>query len=115
MAYYGLLLFFVLEYVRPTTYFPPLELLRLNTIVPVGVIVLTALNNKVIGNWEVLSDTNMRMILFLTGLIVTSVLTADVTLYAYNVFIMVFGYVLICFVLTARCLSSLSSRCWAKL
>jgi probable O-glycosylation ligase (exosortase A-associated) len=102
MTYYGLLLFFVLEYVRPSTYFPPIGVLRLNTIVPLGVIALTILNNKKVTNAEALREPNVRMILFLLGLIVMSVLTADVTLYSYNIFTAVFGYVLMTFVLTKQ-------------
>ena len=38
MIYYGLLLFFIVEYVRPGDLVPGLNALRLNTLIPFGVV-----------------------------------------------------------------------------
>ena len=102
MIYYGLLLFFVLEYMRPGSYIPGLNALRLNSIVPLGVILGTLLTASPIGNQAVLRQTNSKIVLFMLGLLVVSVLTADVTMYAFTVFTTVFGYVLVYWVLTKQ-------------
>lgn len=95
MAYYGLLLFFILEYIRPGTYLPIIDVLHLNTIVP-GVIVSVALfTNDRVSNRDVWREPNTRMFLLLMGLIGLSILTADVRLYAFNTLTTVFGYVII--------------------
>lgn len=100
VVYYGLLLFFVLEYVRPNNYISALNALHLNTIVPIGIVLGAVLSNERVTNRDVWREPNTRMILFLLGLIVLSVLTADVTLYAFNVFKTVIGYVLISWVIS---------------
>lgn len=99
MIYAMLLLFFVFEYVRPGTYFPPLNLLRLNTAIPALLVAASALSGKGVPHGRVLREPNLWMLLFLLGLIGVSVLTADVTLYSFTVFITVVGYVLITWVL----------------
>lgn len=103
MIYYALLLFFVLEYVRPGSYVPALNLLRLNSLVPVAVILGTIVSKGPVSSREVLSETNSKIILGLLGLIFVSiVLTAEVTLYAYEVFKTVLGYVLVYWVITKQ-------------
>lgn len=99
MLYYGLLLFFLLEYVRPTSYVPALNALHLNSIVPLTVFAGSMLSNGKIKTSDVLRSTNTRWILFFLGLVVLSGLTCDVRLYVLNVFMMVIGYILIYFVI----------------
>lgn len=99
MLYYGLLLFFLLEYVRPTSYVPALSALHLNSIVPLTVFAGSMLSNGKIKTIDVLRSTNSRWILFFLGIIVLSGLTCDVKLYVLNVFMMIIGYVLIYFVI----------------
>lgn len=99
MVYAGLLLFFVLEYVRPGSYFPPLSLLY--TIVPAGVILGTLL-----GKREAPADSpiesNTWIFGILLSLIVSSVIVADVTMYTFTIFTSVLGYVLVYWVITRQ-------------
>jgi putative inorganic carbon (hco3(-)) transporter len=91
MVYYGLLLFFVLEYVRPSNYLPALNPLHLNSLVPLAVFCGSVFTKKVKIS-DVLRSPNSRWIMFLLFLIVISGLTCDVKTYALDVFIMVLGY-----------------------
>ncbi|MEO5821014.1 MAG: O-antigen ligase family protein [Vicinamibacteraceae bacterium] len=105
MIYYGLLLFFILEYVRPGTYFSPINILRLNTIVPL-VVVLGSLFTK--GDREkpsLMGEMNTKVILFLLGMIAFTVLWAEVTMYAFTVFTTVLGYALVYWVLSRELLT----------
>ena len=94
MVYYGLLLFFLLEYVRPTSYVPALNVLHLNSIVPLAVLLGSQLTNTKVSTGEVLTSPNARWIMFLVSLIALSGLICDVKLYALTVFINVLGYFL---------------------
>jgi len=95
MIYYALLLFFVLEYARPGSYIPGLDALRLNSLVPILVVLGTMFTHPPVSNAEVMKESNTKLIGFLLGLIALSVLTAEVTLYAWDVFKAVVGYVLV--------------------
>jgi len=98
VIHYGLLLFFVLEYIRPTTYLPFLTPLHLYTIVPVVIAVSTFFKGRV-PSGQAAADWNTYGIGFLLGLITLSVLTADITEYAYTKWTTVFGYALIYWVI----------------
>ncbi|MCL4874160.1 O-antigen ligase family protein [bacterium] len=99
IQYYGLMLFFVLEYVRPNNYLPQLNALHLNSLVPAVVIAVTIFSSASPGNLAVLRYRNTKLILFFVLLIVGSVITADVTLYAFDKFKTIIGYVLMYFVI----------------
>src|SRR5688500_5128397 len=99
MIYYAFLAFFFLDYVRPGSYIPALDVLRLNSLVPLTAVFGTLLTRTRITNQDFFSDTNARIILSLLGLIVLSVVTAEVTMHAYNVFTMVTGYVLMTWII----------------
>ena len=105
MIYYGLLLFFVFEYVRPGNYFSPLNILHANTLLPMGVVIGSMLSKGEKPN--LLGDTTTRIILFFLGMIAFSVLWAEVTMGAFTVFTTVLGYSLIYWVL-ARELKSIA-------
>jgi putative inorganic carbon (hco3(-)) transporter len=94
MLYYGLLLVFLLEYVRPGSYLPILNVIRLNSFVPLIVIIATAFATKhVTPNDEILRETNSKLIIALIGLITISGLVwADNRFYAFQVFTTVLGY-----------------------
>jgi len=99
VIYYGLLLFFVLEYVRPGTYLPALNVLRLNTVIPLFVVIGAIFSEGSATRRRAFGEPNFLLVISLLGLIGVSVLTADVTLYAFTVFTMVAGYVAITWVL----------------
>jgi probable O-glycosylation ligase (exosortase A-associated) len=56
-------------------------------------------SNKKIGNKEILSKKNSKLLLFFLFLIFISILTSDVTIYAFNTFRAVLGYAIIYFVM----------------
>lgn len=92
MVYYGLLLYFVLEYIRPGSYVPALNALHLNSIVPVAVLLGSLLRKGEIKASKLLSSGNARWILYLLFLMVISGLTCDVKTYALIKFEAVIGY-----------------------
>ena len=99
MVYYGILLFFVLEYVQLGNYFPLVLTLHLNSIVPLSVFLGSLVSRGQVAISEILASTNARWLIYLLVLIVISGLTCDVKQYALNVLLMVFGYCLAYFFL----------------
>jgi probable O-glycosylation ligase (exosortase A-associated) len=91
MVYYGLLLFFIFEYVRPGSYFPALNTLHLNSVIPLIVLLGSLFTTKVQIS-EALGSPNARWIIFLLSLIVISGLTCDVQAYALDKFFAILGY-----------------------
>lgn len=102
LLFYGMLAAFVLEYVRPGTYFPVINALKLNTVVPLLVFALTVYAQRQNTNGSILNHRNSRWLGFFLGLLLLAVLHADVTLYSYNVFTMVLGYVFLYFVISKQ-------------
>ena len=92
MVYYGLLLFFLLEYVRPASYVPGLSVLHLNSIVPLAVLSGSLITNLKVSTVEVFASLNARWIMFLLACMVLSGLLCDVKIYALGMFINVLGY-----------------------
>jgi putative inorganic carbon (HCO3(-)) transporter len=102
MIYKGLLLFFVLEYVRPSRYLPILDTLKVTSIVPIGLALAAILTKGRVTNLSVLRDPATKLMFVLLGLLGLSLLTADVTFYAYETLKWVFGYVLIFWVIAKK-------------
>jgi len=98
----GLLLFFLFEYVRPGSYFPVLEAAKLNTVIPVAVFVFTFFSNAGRSNLAVINARNTKWLLFFLFLFPIQSITADVTLYVYNAFKAIVGYLLIYFVIVKQ-------------
>lgn len=94
MALYGILLFFILEYVQPGNYAPILLALHVNSIVPIGTLLLSMISNGPVRVSDVLTSPNARWLMYLLGLMILSGVTCDVKHYALNVFQMVLGYCL---------------------
>lgn len=103
MIYLGLLIFFVLEYVRPSNYFP--ELLRVNSLLPLTVSVAAILKSGKVSNTAVLQEPSTQRLLVFLGLLVISALTSDVTERAINLLWAVVGYVLIYVVIVKQATS----------
>ena len=95
----GLLLFFLFEYGRPGSYIPLLGVAKLNTIIPVLVFLLTFFSSAGTGNMTVVGARNTRWLSFFLLLFIIQAFTADVTLYVYNVFKAIVGYLLVYFVI----------------
>lgn len=102
MLYYGLLLFFVFEYVRPVSFFPGLAVLHLNTIIPLAVAAGSLFTSGRIKNGHVWRQANTKIFVSLVGLIVISGMLARVHLYAIGIIEVVFGYGLIYMVIAQQ-------------
>jgi putative inorganic carbon (hco3(-)) transporter len=102
IAFGGLLLFFFLDYVRPTSFFPALELLHLNSLVPAGVVGLTLLSRRPRRERPEGEPANIGMVFTLLFMIVASAAFASVTERVFNVFVVVVGYVAICWAMTEQ-------------
>ena len=79
MIYFGLLLVFIFEYMRPGSYVPALGIL--NSILPLGIFVLSIFVSSKHSNGAILQERNtwwLLYFLFLIGLSV--VVTAEVRL-----------------------------------
>ena len=71
MIYYGLLLFFVLEYVRPTSYVPASLVLHLNSLVPLLSVRRSRCSSpRPATSSRILADKNTKMILAAVRLVV---------------------------------------------
>lgn len=96
-----LLTFFFLDYIRPTSFFPGLEILHLNSLVPLLM---------VIGSFALRKDrkpiegepSNHAMIVALLGCIVLSAATAAVTERVFTTFTAVIGYAAVYWALTEQ-------------
>ncbi len=102
MIYLGLLLFFVFEYVRPTAFFPWLEPLRLNTIIPVGTALLNAVSSGRIKNSDFWGETNGKLLAFFLAMLMFSFVLADVKTWALDVLKAVAGYSLVAWILVRQ-------------
>lgn len=96
MIYFGVLLVFVFEYMRPGSYVPALGIL--NSILPLGMFVLSVITSSKFSIGAILRDRNTLWLLyFLTLVALSIVITAEVRLYAYQRFTQVLGYILLYF------------------
>ena len=102
MIYAGFLLFLVLEYIRPGSYIPGLNMLRLNSLVPLSVVAGTFMTSTGAPTGDLLREWNTRLIGAFLVLIGFSVMVADVTFYAYTTFMTVLGYVLVYWVIARQ-------------
>lgn len=94
MLYIGLLISLFLDYVRPDTYLSIIGILKINTIIPLLVLVGALFHVSVNDNKSILKHPNTKWLLFLLFLLAVSVLVADVTEFAFKIFKLVFGFVL---------------------
>jgi O-antigen ligase len=102
MVYALLLLFFVLEYVRPTSYIPALIPLKLNSIVPLASFVGSIATMPPAVMQRLFTDSNTLKIVGIYGLVWMSVITADVQQRAADAQSILLGFVIIYFVVAAE-------------
>lgn len=103
MIYLLLLLFFVVEYVRPTSYVPALLVLKLNSLIPISAAIGSLFLAKGrVATEQLLTETNTKLMFSFLGLLMLSVVTAEVTDYAWTMFMAVLGYVLIYWVIAQQ-------------
>lgn len=99
MIYAGLLTFFLLEYVRPTSYVPALLALHLNSIVPLSTFFgsILASGHKTVSRMA--SDPNTKFIGAFLVMVWMSFLTADVQEWAWNALTLIAGFAVIYWVM----------------
>jgi putative inorganic carbon (HCO3(-)) transporter len=103
MTFLGLLLFFFLDYVRPTSFVLALEAFHLNSLVPLGVVVGSLLTRRKHDKDATAGEpSNDAMIGVLVGLILLSATFAVITERVFNVFTAVLGYAGIYWTLTQQ-------------
>lgn len=95
----GLILFFLFEYVRPGSYFPVVDALKMNTIIPLVVFILTVFSRRGRPQKDVFDSASTKWFLFFLVLFPIQVLTVDVKLYVYEIFKAIVGYLLIYYVI----------------
>lgn len=92
MLYFGFLTSVFLDYVKPGSYLPVISAIKANSIIPILVLIGTIFYKAKIDNKELFNHPNSKWLLFFLFLLGVSVLTADVTLYSYNIFKVVLGF-----------------------
>lgn len=97
MAFLGLLVVFVFEYVRPGTWVPALG--AAGTFVALGTLALSLIAKSENSNGDVFKDKNGLLMLWFLGMVTMSVLTAEITEFAFTRFKTVFGYVFLFFMI----------------
>jgi probable O-glycosylation ligase (exosortase A-associated) len=99
MIYAGLIAFFFLEYIRPTSYVPALLVLHLNSLVPLSTLAGSLLAGGQATIYRMAAETNTKLIALLLGVIWMSFLTSDVQMMAWNAFIVVLSFALMYWVI----------------
>lgn len=106
LLYSGFLLSLFLEYVRPGSYLPIINALKINSLVPILVLIITIFYKGPVSDSEIFRHRNTRLLLFFAGLLALSVLTAEVTEYSFKIFKVVLGflfwYYMICKLVTSE-------------
>lgn len=94
MLYVGLLITIFVDYVRPDAYIPIISILKINTIIPILVLIGAIIYSDKNKNKKIIDHMNSKLLLFFIFLLVVSILISDVTLYSYKVFKVVIGFIL---------------------
>ncbi len=93
MLYYGLLLSFFLDYIRPGAYIGIIKAIKIGTIVPLMVLLFSINHKSETTNTMVFNHPNTKWLIFFMFLLIVSVLTSTVTLLAYNVLMKVLPFI----------------------
>ena len=93
MLFNGLLTSLFLEYVNPGSYIPVIQSIKIGTILPLVILIFAVSQKEPVNNGRMLSQATTKWIIFYVLLVVISLLTADVTEYAYKIFKNVLGNV----------------------
>ena len=99
--YYWLLLSLFFEYARPASYFPPLRIPFLYSVLPIVLLIVTFFAKGLRPMPAIFADPMAKWVPMFLGLLVISMAHADVTLYAWNVTKLVLGSSML-FLLIAR-------------
>lgn len=93
LLYAGFLFSIFLDYVRPGSYLPAIEAARLNSVVPLTILLFTIFHKSDVSHREFFNNRNSRWLLFFFFLLLISVFTSDVTHYSFNVLKTVLGFI----------------------
>ncbi len=102
MTYVLLLMFFFTEYVRPSSYWPVLLVLHLNSIVPLSAFAGSVLSAGPTTIQRLVGETNTRIIFGLMCLVWVGFVTSDVQQYVVEAQTTLLGFVLIYWVLATE-------------
>ena len=98
-----LMLAIFFEYARPGSFVSGINVLRLNTLIPIGLVLACTLSKDLRPMKEVWLDSQSRWLVAYFVVIAFGLVHADVTLYAFNVTKTVLGYLLLAFVIVRIC------------
>ena len=101
--FWWLLLAIFFEYARPGAFVSGINAMKLNSLIPLALVVACVFAKDLRPLREIARDATTKWLLVYFGLIALSVLHAEVTLYAFDVFKSVLGYVLLSFVIVRVC------------
>lgn len=99
--YWWLLVVLFFEYARPASYFPPLGLIPLNSMLPLLLLVVSSFASGLRPWGKIFEDSLAKWPFLFFGMVMASLSWATVTTRAYNVFILLLGYLFL-FILIAR-------------
>ncbi len=97
--YWWLLTAIFFEYARPGAFLPVIEILKLNSLIPLGLLVATLFAKGLRPFRDILQDRYTKWLIAFIALILLSVPFAQVTLFSYNVFKLVLGYLFLFFMI----------------
>lgn len=99
--YWWLLVVIFFEYARPAAYFAPLRILPLNSLLPLTLLMVTLFASGLRPWGKIFEDSLTKWLFIYVGAVLISMAWADVTLYAFNIFKTVLGYLFL-FIMIAR-------------
>lgn len=99
MAYYGLLLTWILDYIRPGATSPVVGALKLYTVVPLLTFLIAVTTSSRTSHGEIWSSSNLRWLLFFVIWILLSTAVAVRTDLAFTRLNQAFGYVLMFYII----------------
>lgn len=102
MIYAGLVVFFFMEYIRPSSYWPFLTPLHLNSLVPLSTAAASLLTTGHDAMARLTRDSNIRIIAAFLGVLWLSFMTADIQELAWNTLTITSGFALMMWVIGAE-------------
>lgn len=101
--YWWLLVAIFFEYARPGAFVAGINALKLNSLIPLGLVLVCVLASNLRSLRDVLTDPLSLWLAAYLGIIGFGMVHADVTLYAFNVTKSVLGYMLLAFAIVRVC------------
>lgn len=98
--YWWLLVVIFFEYARPASYFPPLGLVPLNSLLPLMLLVAVMFAPGMRPWNSIFSDRFSKWPFILVGVVLVSMFWATVMTYSYVVFERILGYLFLCIMIT---------------